>query len=310
MATASNKLLRKTAKETRTTLVSARLQQARRILIEALKESDSKDVKMIGSRRLAKAKDILIYSVREMRKKRRQDDNQIDPVNTQPAAVPVPAASPILDTEILSEVEAQEGLLVFGGRVATAQQRSEIASIRTKITALATDSKCTPWLQRVEDVDIFRYLLWHKDESLAWEKLQATAKWREEEGIDGVLAENLDDVFEAGKEEMLYLPPDKLGRPVLLYRSALHKPGQIDPQRFTRYVIQQTERARLQYGLGTEVQSIVIVDRIGSGLKNQDPALLKVLLPVIVEHYPEVVGYVYVAPISLVFNVIWKLLQV
>ena len=186
----------------------------------------------------------------------------------------------------------------------------EFIHVRSKIAALAADGTCTPWLQRVEDVDILRYLLWHKDENLAWEKLQATAKWREEEGIDGVLAENLDDVFEPGKEEMLYLPPDKLGRPVLLYRSALHKPGQIDPQRFTRYVIQQTERARLQYGLGTEVQSIVIVDRIGSGLKNQDPALLKVLLPVIVDHYPEVVGYVYVAPISLVFNVIWKIIQV
>ena len=37
------------------------------------------------------------------------------------------------------------------------------------------------------------------------------------------------------------------GRPVLLYRSALHTPGRIDPQRFTRYVIQQTERARLHY---------------------------------------------------------------
>ena len=165
-------------------------------------------------------------------------------------------------------------------------------------------------MRQLEDVDILRYLMWHRDVDLAWDKLQATARWREVEGIDGVLAEALDDIFEPGKEEMVYLPPDKLGRPVLLYRSALHVPGKIDPKRFTRYVIQQTEKARLQYRLGVEVQSVVVVDRVGSGLKNQDPALLKVLLPVIVDHYPEYVGFAYVAPISTVFNVIWKIIQV
>jgi hypothetical protein len=47
------------------------------------------------------------------------------------------------------------------------------------------------------------------------------------------------DVFESGKEEMVYLPVDKKGRPILLYRSALHTPNKIDPVRYTRYVIQQ-----------------------------------------------------------------------
>ena len=225
------------------------------------------------------------------------------------AAAAVAAPSSTGPGSSATALKKQENL-VYAGNSATPQQLADIASIRAKLAALAANGGATPWLQRLEDVDILRYLMWHKDESLAWEKLQATAKWREDEGIDGVLAEKLDDIFEPGQEEMVYLPPDKLGRPVLLYRSALHTPGRIDPQRYTRYVIQQTERARLQYGLGTEVQSIVVVDRIGSGLKNQDPALLRVLLPVIVEHYPEYVGSVYVAPISLVFNVIWKIIQV
>jgi hypothetical protein len=269
----------------------------------------------MGSRRLAKAKDILLYGVREIRKQKKSqsDANRLENSGAvQPLAENRVSAQPEAEQKTAVDVELSDNLLIYGGRVATPQQLSDIADIRAKIAELATkgDGACTPWLQRLEDVDILRYLMWHKDASVAWGKLQVTAQWREAEGIEGVLAENLDDVFEAGKEEMLYLPPDKLGRPVLLYRSALHKPGKIDPQRFTRYVIQQTERARLQYGLGTEVQSIVIVDRIGSGLKNQDPALLKVLLPVIVDHYPEYVGFVYVAPISVVFNVIWKLIQV
>ena len=180
------------------------------------------------------------------------------------------------------------------------------------------------------------------------------------------------NVFESGKEEMVYLPVDKKGRPILLYRSALHTPNKIDPVRYTRYVIQQvrlpecrclqpdntfyrkrthsivsdafyrkrrqramtacylhgvsilgrrqtraltcerhwqTERAIEQYGIGTAAESVVLVDRIGSGLKNQDPALLRVLIPVILNHYPYTVGAVYVAPTSSVFNVIWSVLK-
>ena len=308
LATASNKLLGTASSSRKNLLVSARLQQARRILLEAVKESNSKDSKMMGSRRLATAKDIFLYGVREIRKRRTKENDRIESLNELKDEQPADASARI--APVYSSEAVSENLLVYGGRVASPQQLADIASIRAKLAALAANGGATPWLQRLEDVDILRYLMWHKDESLAWEKLQATAKWREDEGIDGVLAEKLDDIFEPGQEEMVYLPPDKLGRPVLLYRSALHTPGRIDPQRYTRYVIQQTERARLQYGLGTEVQSIVVVDRIGSGLKNQDPALLRVLLPVIVEHYPEYVGSVYVAPISLVFNVIWKIIQV
>ncbi len=71
----------------------------------------------------------------------------------------------------------------------------------------------------------------------------------------------------------------------------------------------QTERAIEQYGIGTTAESVVLVDRIGSGLKNQDPALLRVLIPVILNHYPYTVGAVYVAPTSSVFNVIWSVLK-
>ena len=65
----------------------------------------------------------------------------------------------------------------------------------------------------------------------------------------------------------------------------------------------------LYYRVGTQVESTVVVDRIGSGLKNQDPALLRILIPVILNHYPYQVGCVYVAPTSGVFNIIWAVLK-
>ncbi len=37
---------------------------------------------------------------------------------------------------------------------------------------------------------------------------QATAKWRVAEKIDTILSEDLSTVFEEGKDEMIFLPPD------------------------------------------------------------------------------------------------------
>ena len=70
----------------------------------------------------------------------------------------------------------------------------------------------------LDDVDIYRYLLGFGDADSAWQKIKATAQWRKTENIDGILSEDMSDIFEEGKEEMIYLPPDKKGRPVLLYR--------------------------------------------------------------------------------------------
>jgi len=205
----------------------------------------------------------------------------------------------------------QGGDVSFCGQKASAQQVKDIATIRRYIADLSEETKegFSVWIDNLGDVDVLRYLLAFGSAENAWGKLQATARWRKSEQIDGILSEDMSNVFEPGKEEMVYLPADKNGRPILLYRSALHIPGKIDPVMYTRYVTQQTERAVAQYGLGSTAESCVLVDRIGSGLKNQDPALLRVLIPVILNHYPYQVGRVYVAPTSGAFNVIWSVLK-
>lgn len=78
------------------------------------------------------------------------------------------------------------------------------------------------------------------------------------------------------RAQIVYLAPDKTGRPILLYRAAEHWPGVQDPKEYTRYILYQTEKTRLRIGLGIDRQSCVLVDRVGSGRKNQDPALLQV----------------------------------
>jgi len=92
-----------------------------------------------------------------------------------------------------------------------------------------------------------------------------------------------------------------------VYRSSLHVPGKIDVQMYLRYVIQRVEQGRIKYGLGKDVQCVVLVDRVGSTGSSQDPALLRVLLPCFTTHFPGIIGNIYIAPINSVFFFIWGL---
>ncbi len=58
------------------------------------------------------------------------------------------------------------------------------------------------------------------------------------------------------------------------------------------------EEGRKRFGLGKDVAATIIIDRVGSGLKNQDPALLRVLIPCFTQHYPGVIGRIVVAPVN------------
>lgn len=48
-------------------------------------------------------------------------------------------------------------------------------------------------------------------------------------------------------------------------------------------------QGRQLWGLGSEKQLNIVVDRIGAGIKNQDPRLLRTMLPVFRDAYPDIV---------------------
>ena len=53
----------------------------------------------------------------------------------------------------------------------------------------------------------------------------------------------------------------------------------------------------------------LIIDRTGSGLRNQDPTLIRALLPPLTKHFPYALHRAYVAPVNIVFRAIWKLVR-
>ena len=49
----------------------------------------------------------------------------------------------------------------------------------------------------------------------------------------------------------------------------------------------------------------IVVDRTCSGVRNQDPRLLRFLLPPLIRHYPASLHRAYVGPVNYVFYGIW-----
>ncbi|CAN0531839.1 unnamed protein product [Ectocarpus sp. 8 AP-2014] len=78
----------------------------------------------------------------------------------------------------------------------------------------------------------------------------------------------------------------------MVLRSIAHNPGAIDSEEFQRYflfLLEQVRKTKILWGLGAVQQLNIIVDRVGAGIKNQDPLLLQSMLPVFRDAYPDIV---------------------
>lgn len=137
---------------------------------------------------------------------------------------------------------------------------------------------------------------------------------------------------------------DKSGNPVLVFRTSAHEPGAYSPQMFTRHIVHLLELGRKEYGLGKDCQVrhqqqraggvsscfnarkagtggcrnvvmwshlcvwhqvTLLVDRVGSGLRNQEPGLVGAVVSVLQEHYPEMLSVAHVAPVNWFLYLIW-----
>ena len=73
----------------------------------------------------------------------------------------------------------------------------------------------------------------------------------------------------------------------------------------------KAEKAIAEKGIarGPGGQFSLVVDRSSSGLRNQDPRLALSLLPECLEHFPDLLGTVYIAPATSVFTAVWSVLR-
>jgi hypothetical protein len=100
---------------------------------------------------------------------------------------------------------------------------------------------------------------------------------------------------------------DREGDPVLLFRTALHRPGALPTAEYVRFMTYVLETGRSRYGLGKGKRLTLLVDRKDAGMRQQDPFLVMEVVPLLQAHYPGCLKVVFVAPVNAVFQFIWKI---
>uniref|UniRef100_A0A7S2NKA4 CRAL-TRIO domain-containing protein n=1 Tax=Haptolina brevifila TaxID=156173 RepID=A0A7S2NKA4_9EUKA len=139
-------------------------------------------------------------------------------------------------------------------------------------------------------------------------RLGATACWR----VQVVPPHTLQESRRSTLQEVEWLDGrDSFGRPTAVFYADRHFPGEIEQSEWVRFVIHNAEAAVLRYGLneGPGGQFNLIVDRSSSGIRNQDPALALAVLPTVQDHYPGLLGRVFIAPINPIFYLAWNVVR-
>ena len=103
----------------------------------------------------------------------------------------------------------------------------------------------------------------------------------------------------------------KEGASLLLLRPARYKLGTVEKEDWLRPIAWHGARATSEWPSDADTDKpghgavAIIVDRTCSGVRNQDPRLLRFLLPPLIRHYPASLHRAYVGPVNYVFYGIW-----
>ncbi len=232
------------------------------------------------------------------------------------------------------------GSLSFNDIPATPWESKLIDSTLLQLKDLGDESdRSDEWMRRLTPTDVLRYVrastsppkrssdadtpLDTSALATVWERLQRTSAWREEFGVDAIArdpAYSMERFFaEPGASRLPSQPEvewlaghDARGRPVLIFYADRHTPGDIASEEWLKFVVHHAEGARLQRGVeeGPVGGFTLLVDRSTSGLVNQDPVLALKVLPTCLDHYPELLSSVLVAPINPIFWIAWRVVRV
>ena len=223
----------------------------------------------------------------------------------------------------------------FGGSKASPE---ELTAIQAARDALPND----PWLALRSDEELLPFARGASGGDLV-ERLAETSAWRSKVippmddrnwDLSAFFAANQGKFYEnaeLGEKPFLQwvkardgdeedAPPLRLeGASLLILRPGRHSVGAIDAQTWLSLIAWQGERATTTWRAADgndDAESpgrgavTLIVDRTGSGLRNQDPTLLRELLPALTRHFPYSLHRAYVAPVNIVFWAIWSIARV
>ena len=206
------------------------------------------------------------------------------------------------------------------GRSATPLELERIQTARSRID--------DAWVSQRSDRELLPFARACSTADQLATRLRDTAEWRrewartnEDWSFDTFFSERRDAFYrdiELEGEMMEWLggesePPctTKEGASLLLLRPARYKLGTVEKEDWLRLIAWHGARATSEWPSDNDTDKpghgavAIIVDRTCSGVRNQDPRLLRFLLPPLIRHYPASLHKAYVGPVNYVFYGIW-----
>ncbi|KAJ5187960.1 hypothetical protein N7491_004280 [Penicillium cf. griseofulvum] len=101
---------------------------------------------------------------------------------------------------------------------------------------------------------------------------------------------------------------DRVGRPIVVVRVRLHKPGAQSEESLERYIVHVIESVRLTLAHPVETAA-VLFDMTGFGLSNMEYPPVKFILRCFEANYPECLGIMLIHNAPWVFSGIWRLIR-
>ncbi|KAJ5157934.1 uncharacterized protein N7500_007585 [Penicillium coprophilum] len=101
---------------------------------------------------------------------------------------------------------------------------------------------------------------------------------------------------------------DRTGRPIVVVRVRLHRPGDQSEESLERYIVHVIESVRLTLTPPVETAA-VLFDMTGFGLSNMEYPPVKFILRCFEANYPECIGILLIHNAPWVFSGIWRLIR-
>ena len=207
----------------------------------------------------------------------------------------------------------------YGGAAATAAELETIAAVSDVDDA---------WVRSRSPAELLPFLR-ASGGGDAPARLRAASAWRADWvedadwSFDAFFAERADVFWPGDRPMMEWLaadggaPPlaDDDGAALLVLRPARHRVGAVDRDAWLRLIAWHGDRATSAWARDGDADAealgkvSIIVDRTGSGLRNQDPVLLRYLIPPLIKNFPFALHRAYVAPVNRVFWTIWRVVR-
>ncbi|CAK9111296.1 CRAL-TRIO domain-containing protein C589.09 [Durusdinium trenchii] len=131
-------------------------------------------------------------------------------------------------------------------------------------------------------------------------------RWRAEHNVDRIVKRDYEFVAQDRWGMAYWHGRDVAGRPILVIRGCRHDPSLFETEATLRYLVWKLETKLKEPGVDDVV---VIFDVLNITRHNLDMKLVRILIPLLLNYYPERLGVCLVYPTSQIMWILWKMVS-